>query len=316
MFNIRVGTKYAQGCQISANDTSGFAAAIALAQSADIVLFCGGIDRSIESEGRDRTSITLPDIQLALLEQLTQVVHSPLHVVIMSGGGLDLSFIRDSNQYASLLWAGYPGQSGGVAIARTIFGQYNPGGRLPVTFYPASYVNAVSMLDMQMRPSPTNPGRTYKFYTGQPVFEFGYGLSYTTFNYSWNNQSIISSYSIQSLMNDGYGEKRVPFQSIRVNVTNTGRMAGDEVVLGFMYPPKSSFNDPSPPIKELIGFERIHLDVNQTKEVIIPVHIQSMFTIALNGSKWLEPGFYQLLIGNQYLHTIHLQGTSTQWSMF
>jgi beta-D-xylosidase 4 len=102
----------------------------------------------------------------------------------MSGSGLDLSFIRDSNQYTSLLWAGYPGQSGGLAIVKTIFGQYNPAGRLPVTFYPASYVDAVSMLDMQMRPSSTNPGGTYKFYTGQPVYEFGYGLSYTTFNYS------------------------------------------------------------------------------------------------------------------------------------
>ena len=234
----------------------------------------------------------------------------------MSGGGLDLSFIRDSNQYASLLWAGYPGQSGGVAIAKTIFGQYNPGGRLPVTYYPASYVDAVSMLDMQMRPSSTNPGLTYKFYTGQPIFEFGYGLSYTTFNYTWNNQSIISSYSIQSLMENGYEEKRVPVQSIRVNVTNIGSRAGDEVVLGFMYPPKSSFSDPSPPIKELIGFERIHLDVNETKEVIIPVHIRSLLTVALNGSKWLEPGIYPISIGNQSVHTIRLEGTSAQWSMF
>ena len=71
---------------------------------------------------------------------------------------------------------------GGNAIASVVFGQYNPGGRLPITFYPASYVNEVSMFDMSMRPSSTNPGRTYKFYTGKPVFEFGFGLSYTTFS--------------------------------------------------------------------------------------------------------------------------------------
>ena len=85
-------------------------------------------------------------------------------------------YIRDSPQYASLIWAGYPGQSGGSAIATVVFGQYNPGGRLPITFYPASYVDEVSMFDMSMRPSSTNPGRTYKFYTGQPVFEFGFGF--------------------------------------------------------------------------------------------------------------------------------------------
>jgi hypothetical protein len=77
-------------------------------------------------------------------------------------------------------------------------------------------------------------------------------------------------------------------------------MEGDEVVLGFISPPKSSFNDPSPPIKELFGFERIHLNINETKQVIIPLNIESLLTIALNGSKWLEPGFYHIFIGKQY----------------
>ena len=118
----------------------------------------------------------------------------------MSGSSLDLTFIRDSPQYASLIWAGYPGQSGGLAIASVIFGQYNPGGRLPITFYPATYIDQVAMTDMSMRPSSTNPGRTYKFYTGQAVYEFGYGLSYTNFSYTWYNDSRSVSYSIQSLV--------------------------------------------------------------------------------------------------------------------
>ncbi|CAF4745425.1 unnamed protein product, partial [Rotaria magnacalcarata] len=78
----------------------------------DIVIFFGGIDQSIESEGTDRTSIALPSVQLALLEQLEKVVRSPLHVVIMSGSSLDLAYIRDSSQYDSLIWMGYAGQAG------------------------------------------------------------------------------------------------------------------------------------------------------------------------------------------------------------
>ncbi|CAF4525837.1 unnamed protein product, partial [Rotaria socialis] len=147
---------------------------------------------TIEREGVDRKSIDLPDIQLTLIKQLEKVTRSPLHIVIMSGGGVDLSYIRDSTQCASLLWIGYPGQSGGLGLATVVFGQYNPADRLRVTIYPVSYVDEVSMFDMQMRSSSNNPGRTYKFYTGKAVYEFGYGLSYTTFNYTWNNNTIVS----------------------------------------------------------------------------------------------------------------------------
>jgi hypothetical protein len=112
---------------------------------------------------------------------------------------------------------GYAGQSGGLALATVVFGQYNPGGRLPFTIYPASYVDAVSMFDMQMRPSSTNPGRTYKFYTGQAVFEFGYGLSYTTFSYAWGNDTTNSVFSIESLMKNNYNDKYL-VHLYRVNV--------------------------------------------------------------------------------------------------
>jgi beta-D-xylosidase 4 len=131
-----------------------------LARSADIVFFFGGIDFTIAREGLDRISITLSDIQLSLLQKLEKVSRSPLHVVIMSGSGIDISYVRDSPQCASLLWIGYASQSGGLALATVVFGQYNPGGRLPITIYPASYVDSVSMFDMQMRPSKTNSGRT------------------------------------------------------------------------------------------------------------------------------------------------------------
>ena len=90
-------------------DQSGFAEAIALAKSVDVVFFFGGIDKGVTGEGHDRIEITLPDIQLTLIEQLENVERSPLHVVMMSGSGLDLSYIRDSNRCASLIWMGYAG---------------------------------------------------------------------------------------------------------------------------------------------------------------------------------------------------------------
>ncbi len=130
--------EFSYGCRISGTDESGFASAIELARLADVVLFFGGIDKSIESEAHDRITIDLPPIQLALLQQIEKVVRSPIHVVIMSGSGQDLSYIRNSVNYGSLIWMGYGGQAGGLAVATVIFGEYNPVGRVPITIYPAS----------------------------------------------------------------------------------------------------------------------------------------------------------------------------------
>jgi beta-D-xylosidase 4 len=280
------------------------------------VFFFGGLDQSIEHEALDRTSIAVPEIQLSLMLQIGAVVRSPLHVVMMSGSSLDLSYIRDSPQYGSLIWMGYAGQTGGYALGTVIFGQYNPAGRLPITFYPSSYVDAVNMTDMQMRPSPTNPGRTYKFYTGQAVYEFGDGLSYTTFVYSWSNDTSISLYEIQSLMKDNYNENQVLVHPISVNVTNNGTMEGDDVVLAFITPPQAPINDETPPIKQLCGFERVHLNINETVQVFFSLNVQSLLTIAGDGSKWLHPGQYHISIGKQQMHTIELQGKSAPWPSF
>lgn len=309
-----IDIQYARGCGISSHSERDFAAAIELARSSDIVFFFGGIDHTIEREGVDRTAITLPDVQLSLIQQLEKVSHSPIHIVIMSGGSVDLSYIRDSTQCGSLLWMGYPGQSGGLAIASVIFGQYNPAGRLPVTIYPASYVDAVSMFNMQMRPSSTSPGRTYKFYSGQPVYEFGYGLSYTTFNYTWNNDTFISSYSIESLLleNNNKKDRRV-ISSFRVNVTNTGDMDGDDIVLAYVTLP-SIDNDEVVAFKQLFGFQRVHLAVNQTKEIFFSFTIKAALTVAQDGSKWLHPGLYFITIGKQHMFSIELNGQSTRWA--
>jgi beta-D-xylosidase 4 len=170
------------------------------------------------------------------------------------------------------------------------------------------------MFDMQMRPSPTNPGRTYKFYTGEAVYEFGCGLSYTTFAYSWSNDTIISSYLIDTLMKNSNDAKRVLVHLFRVNVTNTGSMAGDDVVLAFVTPPQLPLEGQTPPIKQLFGFERVYLNVNETVEVFFAFNSNALLSIARDGSKWLHPGHYHIMIGQQWMHTIELRGESVRWS--
>ncbi len=165
-----------------------------------------------------------------------------------------------------------------------------------------------------MRPSATNPGRTYKFYTGQAVYEFGTGLSYTTFTYSWSNATATSSYSIGTLLKNNYNEKHVTVRLFRVNVTNTGSMAGDGVVLAFVAPPQLPVNGQPPPIKQLFGFQRVHLNVNETEEVFFAFDTSALLSIARDVSKWLHPGLYRIMIGQQWMHTIELRGESTRWS--
>lgn len=304
---------HARGCPVSGRDERDFRTALDLARSSDVVFFLGGIDHTVEREGTDRESIALPEIQLALLQQLEKVVRSPLHVVIMSGSSLDLSYIRDSSQCASLIWMGYPGQSGGLALASVIFGQYNPAGRLPLTFYPAAYANSVSMFDMGMRPSPVNPGRTYKFYTGTPVYPFGFGLSYTTFNYSTDQEPLTSIISIDRLLSNNDITERSIIDTFRVNVTNTGDRAGDDIVLAYLTLPET-LADYVAPFKQLFGFERIHLAVNETREVFFPFTIRSLLTIDNHGIKWIQPGLYQIIIGDdKCLYTFYMIGEAKKW---
>ena len=93
-------------------------------------------------------------------------------------------------------------------------------------------------------------------------------------------------------------------------------MAGTDVVLAFIIPPQQSVHDPSPPLKKLFGFQRVYLEINQTTEIYLPLDIQSLLIVALDGSKWLEPGLHQIFIGKEQIHTIQLQGKSILFSSF
>ncbi|KAK5840289.1 hypothetical protein PVK06_009181 [Gossypium arboreum] len=157
---------------------------VKIAKGADHVVLVMGLDQTQESEDHDRVDLLLPPKQQKLISSIARVAKNPVILVLLSGGPVDISFAKNDQRIGRILWAGYPGEAGGRALAEIIFGDHNPGGRLPVTWYPQSYVN-VPMTDMRMRPEPSSsyPGRTYRFYQGPKAFEFGYGLSYSNYTY-------------------------------------------------------------------------------------------------------------------------------------
>ena len=220
--------------------------ALAAAKAADVVVLGLGIVQKIESESHDRTEVDLPTIQHELAAAIF-ALHKPTAIFLLHGGMVGLSAEMESA--AAIVDMGYPGFQGGHALASVLFGDYNPGGKLPYTLYDADYVtksehttnqrilsaslplclsaslthawlhDTVSMEDMDFS---TAPGRSYKFYTGKPVLPFGWGLSYTTFK--------ISPPADQFEHAEFGVSESAWSQEYAVTVTNTGSVAGDEVV--------------------------------------------------------------------------------------
>jgi len=252
-------TTFTKGCDIDSTDTSGFTAACNAAKATDATVLVMGLDQSQEREGHDRTIISLPGVQDKLISSVAACSAGPTIVVIMAGGQVDLTTPKTDNNVNGMFWVGYPGQSGGQAIADVVFGAYNPAGRLPYTIYPADYVKQVSMFDMGMRPNASNgnPGRSYRFYTGTPVYEFGTGLSYSKFTFQWSNdEDIVVPYSTleDNLMDRMSAAPSPQVAATTVTVTNDGPKDGDVVVLAYMVPPNPGKD--GNPLKELIGFQR------------------------------------------------------------
>lgn len=286
---------YVLGTNITSNDTSGFAAAVAAAKEADAVIYAGGIDFTVEDETLDRYSITWPGNQLDLIAEL-EMIGKPLVVVQFGGGQLDDSILKGNASVNALVWAGYPGQSGGKAVFDTLSGKVAPAGRLPITQYPASYVNEIPMTDMNLRPNLTSPGRTYIWYTGMPVYEFGYGEHYTTFGYKWV-RAPATSYSIQALIDGGKYAAYLdvaPFATLAVSVTNTGNRTSDYVSLLFA---SGMYGDAPYPNKVLVSYTRSHgITPGTTATAELPITLGNLARADADGNFWLYPGTYELAL--------------------
>lgn len=293
--------RYALGTGISSANTTFFGEALEAARSSDVIVFVGGIDNTIESEALDREDIRWPGNQLELIDQLSQL-GKPVVVSQMGGGQVDSSELKANDNVNSIIWGGYPGQSGGQALYDLISGKRAPAGRLVTTQYPASYADDFYQLDMDLRPSGKNPGQTYMWYTGEPVYPFGHGLFYTTFQdrlagtATANSTYNVTEFFTQPHSNFEFIEQK-PLLTFHATVTNTGSTASDYSAMLFA----STTGGPAPrPIKWLVGITReAELAPGKSCAVAIDVPVGALARAAENGDLVVYPGEYELALNNE-----------------
>ena len=304
---------FALGTGISSSSTEGFSDALSAAKKSDAIIYAGGIDNTVEAEGMDRQTLTWPGNQLDLVQQLSQV-GKPMVVLQMGGGQVDSSSIKANSKIGSLVWGGYPGQSGGAALFDILTGKRAPAGRLVTTQYPAEYATEFSALDMGLRPSGSNPGQTYSWYTGTPVYQFGDGIFYTTFKEkaAASSSSDKNTYNLQTLSSaphPGYDFiEQVPFLNFTTTIQNTGRTASPYSCMLFASTKNAG---PAPyPNKWLVGFDRLATILpGHSSTLTIPVTLGAVARVDESGDKVLYPGQYELALNNDQSVVVQLELT-------
>ncbi len=285
-FNVEAGKTYDIKIEYSQGNSSQFAmlntefCERSLAEFSDLaeqvkdaeaIIIVGGISSSYEGEGGDRSEIALPAVQQRLLKAM-HATGKP--VIFVSCSGSAIAFGAVENQYDALLQAWYGGQAAAAGLTDILFGDYSPSGKLPVTFY-ASDDQLPDFLDYNME------GHTYRYFHGEPLYAFGYGLSYTTFEYG---QGKLSKSSIKA-------GKTV---DITIPVKNTGSMSGEEIVQVYV----KSLDNPEAPIKSLKGFDKVSIAPGATATVKITLEPGAFeFYDESIDELSVRPGKYQILYG-------------------
>ncbi|KAA3462435.1 putative beta-D-xylosidase 2 [Gossypium australe] len=316
-----VKTIHQLGCaNVACRDDKLFSAAIDAARQADATVLVMGLDQSVEAEFRDRTGLLLPGRQQELVSKVAKASKGPAVLVLMSGGPIDVSFAKNDPRIGAILWAGYPGQAGGAAIADVLYGTTNPGGKLPMTWYPQDYVSNLAMTDMAMRSSPHRnyPGRTYRFYKGPVVYPFGHGLSYTNFVHT-----IVNAPHVVTVPLDGHrrsGNATVLGKAIKVNharcnklsvglqvnVKNTGSKDGTHTMLVFSTPPAGHWA----PSKQLVAFAKVYVPARSEQQVGISIHVCKFLSVVdRSGVRRIPIGLHHIHIGD-VKHSVSLEAAT------
>ena len=288
--NAGGATAMAAGCALTGSDKSHFAEAVALCRASDACVLALGIDGSIEGEGEDRTSIDLPQIQHDLAAAVA-AVGKPTVLVLVHGGSLDVSAERDNAAIGAIVDAFYAGTRGAEAIAATLLGANDHCcGKMATTTYFANYTQEIKMSEMEL---DVGVGRGYRYYNGSVVFPFGHGLALTTFSM----QSLAAAAGAAAELTTEAEPSRVLTYS--VNVTNTGAVAGDEVVFLFSQPTSTPSQPASRLLRKLLDFERVHLLPGQWQVVTFDVSSASLRLVdRATGDLVSTPGAFDLVLTN------------------
>lgn len=287
-----VDVLYVKGCNIvnkileirDRNYNEQFASALTIARRADVVIMVMGLSQALEGENGqmenvgdgqssqgDRQGLDLPAVQ----EELLKAIHAlgkPVVLVLMNGSPISVNWADE--HIPAIVEAWYPGQAGGTALADVLFGDYNPAGRLPITFY-KSDTQLPPIADYEMA-----KGRTYRYFKDEPLYPFGYGLSYTTFTYG----------DLQMTPQQDIGQ---PLE-ISVTVRNTGQCAGDEVVQVYMRHLEAPV---IVPIHQLAGFARIHLQPDEAQTVHFTLKPEQFSFVTEAGQRFVTSGRFSIAAG-------------------
>ncbi|HEY1786827.1 MAG TPA: glycoside hydrolase family 3 C-terminal domain-containing protein [Verrucomicrobiae bacterium] len=248
------------------------AEALSNAMNADIIIYVGGITSAQEGEEFDRDSIELPEVQENLVEAL-QATGKPVIMVNCSGSAMALPW--EAKNLAAILQAWYPGEEGGLAVGEILFGDVNPSGHLPVTFY-SSTADLPDFTDYSMS------NRTYRYFNGQPLYAFGHGLSYSRFEFRRGN--------LEPKKIHADGTLKLSFM-----VKNSGKRDGDEVVQVYFRHVNSSVPQPK---LDLCGFHRVQVKHGESAKVTMDIPVERLRFWDTPKKKYvIEPGQYEFLIG-------------------
>jgi xylan 1,4-beta-xylosidase len=320
---------YAAGVPAATStNTSQIAVAVKAAAAADTVVLVVGTDLIWAAEGHDAVNITFTDAQLQLIDATAVAAKRPIVVLLLTATPLDLSALLANPKIGAVLHVGQPSVTM-LGVAELLYGKVSPSGRTVQTVYPASYQDQISIFDFNMRPGPStfarpdctnktdpaacprgiNPGRTHRFYTGDPVVPFGFGLSYTSFNYTVASAPLgrVSLGPVRIMLEATaaagrlfpalLGANELKLMPYSINVTNTGNVAADDVVLGFIKPPGAGVA--GVPLQTLYAFERIHLRPGETQTVDLFPSLLDLTVVDLHGVRRVVSGEYTFMFGVQ-----------------
>lgn len=288
--NIGGSTVFASGCAVKGRkpDPTTITAAEDAVKAADATVVVLGLEKKDEHEGMDRKDTLLPSIQESFAASVFKAAGSnPVVVVLCNGGAVSIDDLI--GPASAIIEAFNPAQQGPAALAALMFGKENRWGKLPITIYDKDYASQLEIQNMEYDSVSAPPGRSYRYYTGTPLFSFGEGLSLTTFSHSCTCEEPLSMHT-HLIAND---------VSCTCTLHNTGKMAGDEVIMVFdslSSDIRATIGKAHPvPIKRLVAFDRSTVTTGESVTVRFSIPQASLAITTANGSKKLYPGVHNLV---------------------